>query len=577
MLNFDGLEAQGMIGIDLGTTNSVVSILEDGKPKTIPNKEGRRTTPSVVAWSKDGEVIVGDPAIRQMVVNPTKTFYSVKRFIGTEFKNRKIEAMTVPYVVKAGKHGKTVFEIDKKTYPPEFVSAEVLKALKRAAEEYLGTNVTEAVITVPAYFDDTQRQATIDAGKIAGLNVLKILNEPTAAALVYGSSLKHKETIAVYDLGGGTFDFTILKIGEESLEVIATGGNTHLGGDNFDEVLMTMAIGRVQQEHGLDLTKLPSPLARLKEACQQAKIELSAKSKSDINLPFLTSTEAGPVHFQMDLTREEFERAIGPILNKTTAPIEQTLKESGMGIDQIDKIILVGGSTRIPLVQRKVEDFFKKPPLKNLEIDEIVSHGAAIQCAMLKSKSKVKLQDVVSLSLGVETVGDKFSAIIKNNSPIPVSVTKKYVTVDDNQSEVEIVVRQGQESAASKNKELGRFIVENIPLAPAGKTEVAVTFELDGNGILKVTGKDSQGHEKHVRIENSGNLRPDEIKEAAKEIDMDPQVRQVLNQEREALSQAIDELPEENPAREAAVEAIQTETSPEKLKVATKAIKSVDD
>lgn len=533
------LPSSDVIGIDLGTTNSVVSIMEDGKPKTIKNQEGKPTTPSVVGYTKDGDILVGEAAQRQAVTNPARTIFSAKRFIGTAFTERKSEAFSVPYTVRPNQEEQTAFEIDGRLVSPEEVSAEILSKLKAAAEEYLGKSVKKAVITVPAYFNDRQRTATKDAARIAGLEVEAIINEPTAAALAYAQGLEKDKTIAVYDLGGGTFDFTILKVGDESLEVIATGGNSHLGGDNIDEHIITKLVAQFSQENGGDVTRDPQAMQRLKEAAVRAKIDLSASQSTEINLPFLTATESGPIHLNSQISRAEFEKDITPIINKTLEPMAQVLESSGLGKSDLSEIILVGGSTRIPLVRKKVEEFFGKKPLSNVETDEIVAHGAAIKAAIEKGDIKTELIDVTSLSLGVKTIGDRLSIIIPANTKLPSSFTKDYTTTADNQTEAEVVVLQGNDPVASKNKSLATFVVEGIPPMPAGKPRIDVTFTIDADGILNVSAVDQDGNKKDITVRDSGMLEKQEVDRKIKERKMDLDERKKLNAERSELGENL--------------------------------------
>jgi molecular chaperone DnaK len=542
------LASSKIVGIDLGTTNSVICVLKEGKPFTILNKEGKPTTPSVVGYSKDGTVLVGASALRASVTNPTKTFFSAKRFIGTVFTSKPVQqaAFSVPYVVRPDKQqeDKTAFELDGRLIYPEQISAEVLKYLKECAEDYLGHEVTEAVITCPAYFDERQRQATKAAGEIAGLTVRRILNEPTAAALAYGLEMKEgAKRIAVFDLGGGTYDFSICDIDDdgEKITVLATGGDSHLGGDNFDECLMTSAITKFQTDHGLDLTKYPEALARLKVAMHDCKLELSSTKQSTVNLPFLVVGPAGPLHFQLDVTREQFEKMIEPILKRTLSPIDDVLQKAGMKPSDLDDLILVGGSTRIPLVQSMLEKHFGKVPNKSVNLDEAVAHGACIQAAILKDKIKrLELIDIVGHDLGVECQGDQMSVIIPAGSRLPISIRKPYTTVTADQNEVEVICRQGGSKRASENTQLGTFTLVDIPPMPAGVPRINVTYTLDSDGILTVIGEDEKGRNQRIVVKDT-SLSKDEIEHVQEELDLDPQVRKELNTNREALSKAIKE------------------------------------
>jgi molecular chaperone DnaK len=508
-----------IIGIDLGTTNSVVSIIEQGQPKIIANAEGQRTTPSVVAFTKDGEILVGAPARRQAVTNPKNTIFSAKRFIGCQFKERADEAKRVPYEVKEGKGGGCVINASGKEITPTEISAKVLAKLKQAAEDYLGETVTEAVITVPAYFNDAQRQATKDAGKIAGLDVKRIVAEPTAAALAYGLDKKAQEKIAVFDFGGGTFDISILEVGENVVEVLATNGNTHLGGDNIDELLIKHLSQTFQKDTGIDVSNDPMAVQRLKEAAEKAKIELSSTQSTEINLPFLTADQTGPKHLNITLTRPNFEKLIGQIVEETLEPCRLAIKDAGVNIQEINEVVLVGGSTRIPLVQQKVKAFFQKEPNKTVNPDEVVSYGAAIQAGILKGDVKdVLLLDVTPLSLGIETQGAIMTRLIERNTTIPTKKSQVFSTAADNQTSVEIVVLQGERDMARDNRKIGQFNLIDIPPAPRGIPQIEVTFDIDANGIVSVSAKDlGTGKNQKITITSDAKLTEEEIEKMVKD------------------------------------------------------------
>ncbi|MDZ7718186.1 MAG: molecular chaperone DnaK [Balneolaceae bacterium] len=509
-----------IIGIDLGTTNSCVAVMEGNEPVVIQNSEGGRTTPSVVAFSKDGERLVGAPAKRQAITNPDKTVSSIKRFMGRMYNEVKEEIDQVSYkVVKSDDDNTARVQIEDRKYAPQEISAMVLQKMKQTAEEYLGEKVTEAVITVPAYFNDAQRKATQEAGKIAGLEVKRIINEPTAASLAYGLDKKEKDqTIIVYDFGGGTFDVSVLDLGEGVFEVKSSAGDTHLGGDDFDQRIIKYLASEFKKDEGIDLKEDPMAMQRLKDAAEKAKIELSSSQKTNVNLPFITATDSGPKHLNIDLTRAKFEQLVDDLVKKTIQPCEKALKDAGISKNDIHEVILVGGSTRIPKIQEVVKEFFGKDPSKGVNPDEVVAVGAAIQGGVMTGDvDDVVLLDVTPLTLGIETLGGVMTNLIESNTTIPTSKKETFSTAADNQTSVEIHVLQGERAKAQDNRTLGRFHLDGIPPAPRGVPQIEVTFDMDANGVLNVSAKDKgTGKEQSIRIESSSGLSEDEIEKMKK-------------------------------------------------------------
>lgn len=530
------------IGIDLGTTNSVVAVVQAGEPVVIPNQEGSRTTPSVVAITEKGERLVGQIAKRQSITNPENTIFSIKRLMGRKYNTPEVEhaRKRLPYKIVEASNGDAHVEIRGKSYSPQEISGMILQKLKQAAEDYLGEPVTEAVITVPAYFDDSQRQATKDAGRIAGLNVLRIINEPTAASLAYGMDKKKEEKIAVYDLGGGTFDVSILEIGEGVIEVKSTNGNTYLGGDDFDLRVIDWMVDEFKKDQGIDLKNDKMALQRLKESAEKAKIELSTATETDINLPFITADATGPKHLLMKLSRAKLEQLVGDLIENTTGPCKNALSDANLSSSNIDEVLLVGGQTRTPKVQQTVQDFFGKEPNKTVNPDEVVGVGAAIQGAVLKGDVKeVLLLDVTPLSLGIETLGGIFTKIIERNTTIPTKKSQIFSTATDNQPAVSIKICQGEREMAADNKLLGNFELIGIPPAPRGIPQVEVTFDIDANGILHVSAKDlGTGKEQSIRITASSGLNEEEIKKMMRDAeghaDEDKRKKQLAESRNEA-------------------------------------------
>ena len=530
-----------IIGIDLGTTNSCVSVMEGNEPVVIPNAEGKRTTPSVIGFVEGGEIKVGDPAKRQAVTNPTKTISSIKRFMGSKFSESKEDAKRSPYKVVKGDNDTARVDIDGRLYTPQELSAMILQKMKKTAEDYLGASVSEAVVTVPAYFNDAQRQATKEAGEISGLKVQRIINEPTAAALAYGLDKSGKDQkIAVYDLGGGTFDISILELGDGVFEVLATNGDTRLGGDDFDEAIIQWMAFEYEEEEGVDLRKDPMALQRLKEAAEKAKIELSSSTQTEINLPYITATDSGPKHLVKTLTRAKFEQLSSDLVKRSMEPVKKALKDASLSKSDIDEVILVGGSTRIPVNQNEVEKFFGKKPSKGVNPDEVVAVGAAIQGGVLTGDVKdVLLLDVTPLSLGIETMGGVMTKLIDSNTTIPAKKSQIFSTAADNQPSVEIHVLQGDRAMSTDNKTIGRFHLDGIPPAPRGTPQIEVTFDIDANGLIHVTALDKATNKSQdIRIEASSGLTDDEIEKMKQDAEANAEPDKKLKEDADTVNSA---------------------------------------
>jgi molecular chaperone DnaK len=529
-----------VIGIDLGTTNSCVSVIEGKDSVVITNAEGGRTTPSVVAFTKEGNRLVGQPAKRQAITNPTNTIYSVKRFMGRKFSEVEREIEEVPYKIISGPGGRSQVQVGDDSYSPPEISAMVLQKMKQTAEEYLGEKVDDAVVTVPAYFNDSQRQATKDAGKIAGLNVLRIINEPTAAALAYGLDKKNDETIAVFDLGGGTFDVSVLELGDGVFEVKSTNGDTHLGGDDWDQAIIEWLVSEFKKSEGIDLSKDAMGMQRLKEAAEKAKVELSSTSSTEINLPYITADQTGPKHLVLTLTRAKFESLTEDLFKRLEQPCLNAIKDAGLAASEINEVILVGGSTRIPKVQEIVQEIFGREPNRGVNPDEVVAMGAAIQGGVLSGTvSDVLLLDVTPLSVGIETLGGVCTRLIERNTTIPTKKSETFSTAADNQTQVEIHILQGERQMAADNKSMGRFILDGIPPAPRGMPQIEVTFDIDANGIMHVSAKDkASGKEQSIRIEASSGLsdaeKEDMINDAEKHAEEDTKARELIDTRNQA-------------------------------------------